>query len=258
MFEQKVTLNINDELTRKWVSGQSVLDPDTNEFVSREERNRRTVQRIKDERAAAWEAAKRDNPELTGDIPANGIYTVPPSEERSIVGMVSVPVATDFTESKQSLNELTTQRGDLATVPDIDLCGFMSNLPESDISLPSLPDLQSTLDEVMASVQGITLPVLQVASDAIYGIVGTVDSAVGDLGAALQSSIPTLSCGKKAVDVEDVEGAVSLGQALVPESQPPSEAVVETPAYGTQPIIVIDSPEVTVDALDDQIDLGEF
>jgi hypothetical protein len=186
------------------------------------------------------------------------VASSPSTENKSIIGMVSVPVATDFTESKQSLNELTTQRGDLSTVPDIDLCGFMSNLPDSNIDL-SEPSTQitSSLNEVMASIQGITLPILQVASDSIYGIVGTVDSAVGDLGAALQSSIPTLSCGKKPVTVEDVEQVAALGQAFFAEPQV-AEPVVETPAYGTQPVIVIDSPEVTVDALDDQIDLGEF
>jgi hypothetical protein len=207
------------------------------------------------QRRADWDAYLRQHPEVAS---VSLIAASPPTENKSLVGMVSVPVATDFTESKQSLNELTTQRGDLATIPDIDLCGFMSNLPDSNLNLPSAAQLQLSLNEVMASIQGITLPSLQVASDAIYGIVGTVDSAVGDLGAALQSSIPTLSCGKKPVTVEDVQQVAELGQAFAPEPQPQAEAVVETPAYGTQPTIVIDSPEVTVDALDDEIDLGEF
>jgi len=207
------------------------------------------------QRRADWNAYLRQHPEVAS---VSLIAASPPTENKSLVGMVSVPVATDFTESKQSLNELTTQRGDLATIPDIDLCGFMSNLPDSNLNLPSAAQLQLSLNEVMASIQGITLPSLQVASDAIYGIVGTVDSAVGDLGAALQSSIPTLSCGQKPVTVEDVQEVAALGQAFAPEAQPPAAAVVETPTYGTQPTIVIDSPEVTVDALDDQIDLGEF
>jgi len=202
-----------------------------------------------------WQTFLSQNPELAqiGLIAAS-----PSTENKSIIGMVSVPVATDFSESKQSLNELTTQRGDLSTVPDIDLCGFMSGLPESNLDIPEpITDATSSLNAVMASIQGITLSSLQVASDSIYGIVGTVDSAVGDLGSALQSSIPTLSCGKKPVTVEDVEQVAALGQAFAPEPQV-TEPVVETPAYGTQPLIVIDSPEVTVDALDDQIDLGEF
>lgn len=260
-FGSTKTLNIEDPLTRAWVSGEVFLDPITNEFITREQQKQRIKQAATDDQKANWEKAKAESPQLAAQ--ANQATIPPPTEERSIVGMVNVPVATDFTESKQSLNELTTQRGDLASIPDIDLCGFMSNLPDlPDIEIPDIDAfVQDKLNQVFAAIQGVTLPAVTFISNGIDEVVGTIDAAVGELGAVAQSSIPTISCGKKPLTPDTVGGLVELGSAF---SQPSEildsvvDAAVDAVPYGTTPNIIIESPEVTVDALDDEIDLGEF
>lgn len=251
-YTTRQSVQVTPESFKNW---QSTASP--NQQVNSPESLREQLRLAREEQDAAWAKAKEENPELAAQVEA--VMQSPPREEQSIVGMVSVPVATDFTESKQSLNELTTQRGDLATVPDIDLCGFMSNLPDSDFDLPEIPDIQADLERVYASIQGITLPAVTFISEGIDDIVGTIDTAIGDLGAAAQAAIPKLSCGKKPISVDVVGQIPALGSAFsLPSDIPESPEAVEQPSYGTQPIIVIDSPEVTVEALDDQIDLGEF
>lgn len=253
-YAVRQSLQITPESFRAWESTSS------NQRVNSAESIREQLRLARQEQDAAWAKAKEENPELAAQVEAATIP--PPTEDRSIVGMVNVPVATDFTESKQSLNELTTQRGDLASIPDIDLCGFMSNLPDSpEIDLPSVDDLvQDNLNKVFAAIQGVTLPAVTFISNGIDEVVGTIDAAVGELGAAAQSAIPRLSCGKKPITPETVGGLVELGSALSAPSDAvdAAEPVVEPVPYGTTPNIIIESPEVTVDALDDEIDLGEF
>ena len=249
-YAVRQSLQITPESFRAWQSTS------TTQQVSSTESMREQLRLARQQQDAAWVEAKGGNPEFAAQVP---VTQTSPREEQSIVGMVSVPVATDFTESKQSLNELTTQRGDLAAVPDIDLCGFMSSLPDDSGITIDTSQVESDLNKIFASIQGITLPAVTFISDTIDGVVGTIDTAVGDLGAAVQSQIPKLSCGKKPITTETVDEVVQLGSALVPPSEADqAPAAVEPPPYGTQPTIVIDSPEVTVDALDDQIDLGEF
>jgi len=184
------------------------------------------------------------------------------SEDVSIKGMVNPPVATDFTESKQSLNELTAQKGDLSKVPDIDICAFMSNLPDGGIDLPSLEGIPS-LNDIMVAVNGVTLPVLQAVSQGITDIVGRIGGAIGDIGAAIQGSVPTITCGKRPV-VDPLQVAASaagepaLGAALARAPEPTPTPTPEPVPYGTDPNIVIESPDVTVRSLDDTIDSGEF
>lgn len=181
------------------------------------------------------------------------------SEAVSMIGMVSIPVATNFNESKKSINELMSQKGDLAQVPNIDICGFLGDLPSLDIDIPNLKlgGLPS-LNDIMAGINGITLPSLQIASEAITGIVGKISDAISDIGAAIQGSIPTISCGKPPA-LPSLPSVPKLGDALTK----PAEAAIETfmvepVPYGTNPNITIESPDVTVKSLDDEIDSGEF
>jgi hypothetical protein len=193
-------------------------------------------------------------------------------EAVSIKGAVSVPAASNFTESKKSINEISTEKGDIAKVKEIDICPFLSEVSSIDLGNPAdfqIGDLPS-LNDVMGAINGVTLPVLQVASDAITGVVGKVSDAIGDLGKGLQDSIPKLTCGKskEAMEQEKAEEAqkrlsraadrwamsqgLDLGEDIVPET------VVVPPDYGAQPNIVIDSPDVTVRSISDELDSGEF
>lgn len=183
--------------------------------------------------------------------------TVVANEAISIQGMVVVPAATDYTESKKSLNEISTERGEMASVPEIDICGFMSSLPDLDLGLPEGDSILPTIEDIVAKINGITLSVLTVATDAVNDIVGKVQDTVEDIGQGVGSGIPKVTCGKKPPVTEEPVGMDEIGAALAP---PPVEqpVTVEPPPYGTDPVIVIESPEVTVQSLDDQIDLGEF
>ena len=185
--------------------------------------------------------------------------SVKTSEAVSIRGMVNVPVATDFKESKKSINELTTERGDISQVPDIDICGFLGKIPSLDLDITNsnIGGLPS-LNDIMAGINGITLPTLQIASEAIVGVVGKINDTISDIGAAIQGNIPTISCGKpEAVPTPPSEP--KMGEALSPPTEEPIDAFIAEPVpYGTNPNIVIDSPDVTVKSLDDEIDSGEF
>jgi hypothetical protein len=185
--------------------------------------------------------------------------SVKTSEAVSIRGMVNVPVATDFNESKKSINELTTERGDMSQVPDIDICGFLGKVPSLDLDIPnaSIGGLPS-LNDIMAGINGITLPTLQIASEAIVGVVGKINDTIADIGTAIQSNIPTISCGKPEA-IPTPQSQPQLGSALSQPAEEPVDAFIAEPVpYGTNPNIVIESPDVTVKSLDDEIDLGEF
>jgi len=193
-------------------------------------------------------------------------------ESVSIKGAVSVPAATNFSESKTSINEIATEKGDIAKVKEIDICPFLSDISSIDLGNPadfSIGDLPS-LNDIMGAINGVTLPVLQVASDAITGIVGKVSDAIGDLGKGLQDSLPKVTCGKskEAIEQERAEAAQkrlskaadrwAMSQGLDLEEEVIPEKVVSPPDYGAQPNIVIDSPDVTVKSLSDELDSGEF
>lgn len=181
------------------------------------------------------------------------------SEAVSIRGMVNVPVATDFNESKKSINELTTERGDISQVPDIDICGFLSKVPSLDLDITNIrPGGLPSLNDIVAQISGITLPTLQIASEAIVGVVGKINNTAVDIASAIQSSVPTISCGKRE-PTPTPQTQPELGSALSQPVDEPIDAFIAEPVpYGTSPNIVIESPDVTVQSLDDEIDFGEF
>ena len=180
------------------------------------------------------------------------------SEAVSIKGMVSVPVATNFKDSKNSMNELSGQKGDSAKVKDINLCGFLSDVPSLDLDITNFkPGGLPSLNEVMAGINGITLPTLQIASDAVTQIVGKVGDTLNKLGSDIQSQIPTISCKPNAKP--EPEKLPELGSDI--RKQPDFEIdafMIEPVPYGTSPNIVVDSPDVTVQSLNDTLDAGEF
>jgi hypothetical protein len=207
----------------------------------------------------AYQSSQSSQIQSYSSLGAEQKATATSSEAVSIKGMVNVPVATNFSESKQSINEVAAQRGDLATVPNIDICGFLGDTSSFDFDLPNLKlgGLPS-LNDIMAGINGITLPSLQIASDAIVGIVGKIGDAINDIGAAIQGSIPTISCGKPST-LPSLPSPPQMGDALKAPTVPVvSETVVEPVAYGTNPNITIESPDVTVQSLNDEIDSGEF
>jgi hypothetical protein len=133
-----------------------------------------------------------------------------------------------------------------------DTSSFDFDLPN--LKLGGLP----SLNDIMAGINGITLPSLQIASDAIVGIVGKIGDAINDIGAAIQGSIPTISCGK-ASTLPSLPSPPQMGDALkVPSVTQVPTTVVEPVPYGTNPNITIESPDVTVESLTDEIDSGEF
>jgi hypothetical protein len=186
--------------------------------------------------------------------------TTTEGESTSIKGMVNIPAASNFSESKKSLNELASQKGDLASVPNIDICGFLGDLPSIDLDIPNirLGGLPS-LNDIMGAISGITLPALQISSELITGVVGKIGDAIEDIGKAIQGNIPTISCGKPK-PLPELPAPPSLGQALTPPStiDQVDAFIAEPVPYGTSPSITIESPDVTVKSLDDEIDAGEF
>jgi hypothetical protein len=184
--------------------------------------------------------------------------TASTSEDVSIKGAIAVPVATDFSESKKSLNEVAATKGQLASVPDIDVCSFLSKIPPIKIDLN--PDLGggNELSDLIGEINGITLKGMQVVSDAIVGVVGGIGAAIGDTAKAIDDAIPDIKCGSPPPEIT-VDLPIPTASAL---TQPPVPAaptqVVPDVEYGTDPQITIESPDVTVKSIDDVLDAGEF
>ena len=178
-----------------------------------------------------------------------------------IKGAIAVPVSSSYTDAKASLTEIVAQQGDLASAAaagNIELCGFLSDLPSIDIDM-SAPQLGIPgLQDIMKEINGIATPALEFGSDAIVGIVGGASKAIGDLASALQSNVPTITCGGKALPLPTPTPA-GLATALVPGG--PLVAVlapVVLDKVGITPPINISSPDVTVQSLNDVLEAGEF
>ena len=190
------------------------------------------------------------------------------SETTSIQGAINVPAASSFTESQSSVNELMAQNSSFAKVPNIDLCGFLGGIEPTNFDLPNIR-LGSvdgvgglpSMNDIMGGINGITLPALQGASTALTDLLGQASQGIGDMAKAIQGSIPSVSCGSVKVTALDVV-APGMGQALEVASSLPSVDIQRFQSlplpYGTTPNIVIESPDVTVQSLDDEIDSGEF
>lgn len=178
-----------------------------------------------------------------------------------IKGAIPVPAASSYTDAQTSLNEIVAQQGELASAAaagNIELCGFLSELPSLDIDM-SAPQLGiPALQDIMKEINGIATPALEFGSDAIVGIVGGASKAIGDLASAIQSNVPTITCGGKALPLPTPTPA-GLATALVPGG-PLVAAVAPTllDQVGVTPPINISSPDVTVQSLNDVLEAGEF
>lgn len=204
----------------------------------------------------ATESTMKDYSTLSAE--AKTTATTP--EFVGIKGAVSVPAASSYDDSGTSLNEIAANNGDLAQASkteNIELCGFLSDLPSIDIDM-SAPQLGiPALQDIMKSVNGISMPALEFASDAIVGVVGGVSKAIGDLASAIQESIPKVTCGAEK-QVAAPQAPSELGSAIK-VAPPPTTGIVETVSpVGQQPNIVVSSPQTTLVSLNDQIDAGLF
>jgi hypothetical protein len=180
------------------------------------------------------------------------------TEDVSIRGAVPVPAASDFSESKKSLNEIVAQKGELAQVPNIDLCGFLPKVPNIDLPNLALPGLPS-LGDIMAGINGITLGGVSLISGALEGVLGKLGDLNTGIGSAVQANIPNISCG--APIAQTIPQAVPpIGAALQPPSVPvvPSAAAVPSVDYGVTPEITVETTSLTVNSIDDELDAGEF
>lgn len=184
----------------------------------------------------------------------------PVSETVGIRGALNVPAASSYADAKTGLTEIMANSGELASVAksnNIELCGFLSDLPTIDIDM-SAPQLGiPSLQEIMKGINGITIPGLEFVSEGIVGVLGGVAKEVSGLASAIQSQIPTITCG--APQPKPTTQPTTLGGALTP-SRP--SAVVPTPVeakpVGIVPSISVESPDVTVQSLNDVLEAGEF
>ena len=196
--------------------------------------------------------------------------TVASSEAVSIRGMVSTPVATNFEDSKKSMNELAGKKGDLAKLNEkenIDICPFLSGIPDLNIPPASFkPFGLPSADEIMSAINGVTLLALKFPSDILTGVFGAAGDFVSDLAADLQGSIPTITCGKPSKTpaeereelLQEQAEKIAMGSGFDTAEAQEVDLSVPDPTYGTKPNIVIDSPDVTVQSLSDELDAGEF
>lgn len=177
-----------------------------------------------------------------------------------IRGAVSVPAASSYGDAKTSINEIAANAGDLASAANagnVELCGFLSSLPSIDIDM-SAPQLGiPVLQDIMKAVNGISMPALEFGSDAIVGIIGGASKAIGDLSSALQSSVPTVTCG--GVPAIPPVSPAPLASALIPGGPVVAAlAPVAIKQIGVSPSINVTSPDVTVQSLNDVLEAGEF
>lgn len=177
-----------------------------------------------------------------------------------IKGAVSVPAASSYDDAKTSINELAANAGDLASAANagnIEICGFLSGLPSIDIDM-SAPQLGiPALQDIMKAVNGISMPALEFGSDAIVGIIGGASKAIGDLASALQSNVPTITCG--GVPAIPPVSPATLASALIPGGPIVTTlAPIALKQIGVTPPINVTSPDVTVQSLNDVLEAGEF
>lgn len=188
------------------------------------------------------------------------------SESVGIRGAVPVPAASSYTDAKSNFNELVSNEGEFAAVTkaaNIDLCPFLSNLPDLGIDL-SAPQLGiPALQDFMAKVNGVGEKVLGFLSGAWnpFGGKSPLDrlqeayQSVSNLATAIQQSIPTITCGGGNPLAPVAASPISTALFPVQMSLPPVSVVQQ---IGIAPAINISSPDVTVQSLNDVLDAGEI
>jgi len=182
------------------------------------------------------------------------------SEAVSIRGMVSVPVATNFEDSKKTMNELAGKKGDLAKLKDINICAFLSDIPNLNIDITNFKiGKLPSLNDIMSAINGITLLALKFPTDIMAEVFGAAGQFVNDISSQIQGAIPTISCKPKEAPQAQEPSAPSIGEDVSFDDEIDIDPFIAEPVpYGTQFNVVIDSPDVTVRSLDDEIDAGEY
>lgn len=186
--------------------------------------------------------------------------SAPTPEFVGVRGAVSVPVASGYGDAKTSLNEIAAKAGDLAGAAksnNIELCGFLSDLPSIDLDL-SAPQLGiPALQDIMKAVNGFAMPILEFGGGAIEGVFGGASKILGDLGSAIQGSIPTITCGS--LPAIPPISPTTFASALIPGGPILTTlAPIAVSQIGITPPINITSPDVTVQSLNDVLEAGEF
>lgn len=176
-----------------------------------------------------------------------------------VKGAVSIPAAASYGDAKTSLGEVAAKAGDLASAAkgqNIELCGFLSDLPsiDFDMSLPQagIPALQ----DLMKEINGISMPVLEFGAEAITNVIGGATKAIGDLASAIQSSVPNITCGATPPLLPVTPP--DFASALIPGSPPGTAPIPTVLPVGITPPISVTSPDVTVQSLNDVLEAGEF
>lgn len=200
------------------------------------------------------------------DYQSRDVQFIPPppnipsgTEDVSIKGAVPVPVATDFTESKKSINEIVAQKGELASIPNIDLCAFLPSIPN--INIPSIGEGSGlpSLGDIMATINGVTLGGVKLISGVLEGALGTLGDITNNISAAIQANVPNISCGAPIAQTIPQQ-VPAIGSALQAPSVPgvPTQAAVPSVDYGVEPEITVETTSLTVKSIDDELDAGEF
>ena len=175
-----------------------------------------------------------------------------------IKGAVTIPAATSYTDAQSSLTEVVSLRGDISSAAqsqNIELCGFLNDLPALDWDMSAPQGGIPSLQDLMKAVNGISMPVMDFGADAIVSAIGGATKAVTDLASAIQTSVPTVSCGKLPIPTPTTG---QLATALIPGAPLLTVAAPVADQVGITPPINITSPDVTVEALNDVLEAGEF
>lgn len=161
-------------------------------------------------------------------------------EAVTIRGMVDIPGASDYMEAVSArIHDVVSAKGDLSKVGDPKLQRLVRGVRIIEETVPDVPipfeESAVSLKDIVARIGGMSYPVeLEVSPEDIDRIV--MEERVQ------QPSLP------------------AMGDAFVPRIPPLIAAPQPVPEveYGIRPNIVIESPDVTVQSLDDEIDSGEF
>jgi hypothetical protein len=188
-------------------------------------------------------------------------------EASGLQGAIRVPAASSYADAKTDFNSLVSDYGDLSQVSkrnNIELCGFLNDLPKIDIDLSSPLSGIEGYDEFIAKVNGVGKKFLGVltGTENLFGSGPTPFDRfqeglqqISNLASAIQQNIPTISCG--GTQPLEAVSASPIGSALFPNvmSPPPIPSFQQ---IGVTPSINISSPDVTVQSLNDVLEAGEF
>ena len=186
--------------------------------------------------------AERDRIRSYMGLGVDGKVSAVMGESVTIRGMVDIPGASQFNEAIGTIYQIAKSKGDLSKVSDIRGSGFVDGIPLIEDTVPDVPmpfeESNITSNEIMARICGVSYPVSSAES-----------------GADLKKILSGMR-----ERVQPAPPLPGMGDAFAPPPPPLLAApeLVPDVEYGIDPNIVIESPDVTVQSLNDEIDSGEF